>query len=485
MARTGREYLDGLRSRPREVWLGGRRVDDVTTHPGLAGTARTVAGLYDLQHRADLRADLLADGVPRSLVPPRDAAGLRARDRAYRIVAEETFGLLGRSPDFLGTAVTLLGAGAGHFAAVDPRFGANVRAFREQVRDGDLFLTHALLPPQTDRSRDSAGQAEDLLHLGVHRETADGLVVRGARMLATLGPLADELLVYCLPGLRPGEERHALAFAIPVGTPGLRMICRAPFDDGTRGSFDHPLSSRFDEPDALVVFDDVLVPWDRVFLHGDVTASNRMYDAVGLGPHLAHQTGVRGLVKLRFAVAVAAALAEAVRVDTFLPVQQRLAEGVMAVDIADGLLTAALQGARDRDGVWTPAEQPLRTLRLFLAEAYPKAVSNLQVLGAGGLLMTPMQADFGSPIAADVHRYYQGADALPATERVALFRLAYELTCDGFGQRQVQYERYYGGDPVRLAAQHQARTDPAEGRRMVARARELAGEPVPALAGSA
>lgn len=485
MARTGSEYLDRLRSRPREVWLGGVRVDDVVNHPGLAGTARTIAELYDLQHRPEHRDQLLTGGVPRSFVLPRDAAGLQARDRAYRLVAEQTFGLLGRSPDFLDTAVAVLGAGADYFASFDPRFGENVRAYQRYVQDNDLFLTHALVSPQTDRSRSSAGQADELLHLGVVRETDEGLIVRGARMLATLGPLADELLVYSLPGLADGDERHALAFALPVDTPGLRMICRAPFDDGTRGGFDHPLSSRFDEPDALVVFDDVLVPWSRVFLTGDVSASNRMHEAVGLGPHLSHQTGARGVVKLRFAVAVANALAAAVRVDGFLPVQQRLADGVMAVDIAEGLLASALQGASDRGGVWTPAEAPLRTLRLFLADAYPKAISNLQVLGAGGLLMTPTEADFGSPIAADVHRYYQGAAGMPATDRVALFRIAYELTCDGFGQRQVQYERYYGGDPVRMAAQHYARSDKELTGRMVQRARELAGEPTDALVGTA
>lgn len=484
MARTGSEYLDGLANRPREVWLGGQRVDDVAKHPGLAGTAKTVAALYDLQHRPELGPQLLRGDVPLSFHLPRDAAQLRARTRAYQLVAEESFGLLGRSPDFLNTAVTVLGAGSDYFSSVGPRLGENVRAYQRYVQDNDLFLTHALVSPQTDRSRSSAEQAEELLHLGVVRNTDDGLVVRGARMLATLGPLADELLVYCLPGLRPGEERHALAFALPVGAPGLRMICRAPFDDGGRNSFDHPLSSRFDEPDALVVFDDVLVPWDRVFLYNNVSACNEMYEATGLGPHLAHQTGVRGLVKLHFAVAVTTALAAAVRTDAFLPVQQRLAEGVMAVDIARGLLTSAEHGARDRDGVWTPDEAPLRSLRLFLAEAYPKIISNLQVLGAGGLLMTPTQADFSSPIAQDVLRYYQGAEGTPATERVALFRLAYELTCDGFGQRQVQYERYYGGDPVRMAAQHYQRSDLEQARQMVRRARELAGAPAGALVGS-
>ena len=127
------------------------------------------------------------------------------------------------------------------------------------------FLTHALVQPPTDRSKASADQAEEFLHVGTVRETSEGIVIRGARMLATLGPVADEVLVYNMPNLQPQDTKHALAFALPIDTPGLRQICREPFESGGRSAFDHPLGVHFEEPDAMMIFDDVFVPWDRVF----------------------------------------------------------------------------------------------------------------------------------------------------------------------------------------------------------------------------
>ena len=192
-----------------------------------------------------------------------------------QVWAEATFGLMGRSPDYLNTVLVAFVDAPEFFAQGGAKFADNVQGYYRYCRDNDLFLTHAIVNPQIDRSKSSSEQADPFIHLGVVDQTREGLVVRGAKMLATHGPTADELLVYPLPGsLRSGEEQHALAFGIPTDTPGLRFICREPFDAGMQSEWDHPLGTRFEEPDAMAVFNDVLVPWERVFLHADVARGN-------------------------------------------------------------------------------------------------------------------------------------------------------------------------------------------------------------------
>jgi anthranilate 3-monooxygenase (FAD) / 4-hydroxyphenylacetate 3-monooxygenase len=482
MIRTGAEYLERLRRRPPEAWIRGERVADVTAHPALAAPAAQIARLYDMQHDPDHAGALVrvVDGraVDTAFVPPRTPDDLMRRGDAYRLWADATFGLMGRSPDFLNTTIMAFAESPGVFERMGPRFADNVRNYYRYVRDNDLFLTHALITPQTDRSRSAAGQEDEFLHMGVVEENADGLIVRGARMLATLGPLADELLVYSLPGLRPGDEQHAPAFAIPTDTPGLRLVCREPFDGGGRRSFDHPLASRFEEPDALVVFDDVLVPWDRVFLHGDVALANALYAETNVRQHTGHQTGVRGLVKLQFVVGIAMRLSQAVKIDTFLHVQQSLGECIAVVEQAKALLVAAeTRHETAANGSIRPRFDCLQTLRMLLSRQYPKIVEVLQTLGAGGLLMMPSSEDFGSPIHKDIETYYQGADGLPAAERVALYKLAWDMCGDAFGQRSLQYERYYAGDPVRLFAANYLNYDKSDCFRLVDDALALAGEP--------
>jgi anthranilate 3-monooxygenase (FAD)/4-hydroxyphenylacetate 3-monooxygenase len=392
--------------------------------------------------------------------------------------------MMGRSPDYLNTALMAFTEEPGVFERMGPRYADNLGRYFEYVRDNDLFLTHALVTPQTDRSKSSAEQADEFLHMGVVRETADGLIVRGARMLATLAPVADEIIVYNTPGLRPSDVKHAATFAIPIETPGLRLISREPYDDGTRNSFDHPLSANFEESDSLVVFDDVLVPWDRVFLHGNVELANALFPETYWREHSAHQAGVRGLVKMQFITGVAMKLAQTVKIDSFLHVQQKLGELIAATETCRALVRAGEVDFETSSSGRSirPAFLPLQTLRLHLAACYPKAAEVLQTLGAGGLLMMPSAEDFGSEIGGDIARYYQGAGGLDATDRVRLYKLAWDLCGDGFGQRAVQYERYYASDPVRLHAMNYLAHDKSDAFRLVDRALALAGDPTQAVA---
>jgi anthranilate 3-monooxygenase (FAD)/4-hydroxyphenylacetate 3-monooxygenase len=481
--RTGAQYIEGLRKHPRNVWLDGERIGDVAAHPAFASAVAAIARLYDLQH--DPRhADVLTYESPSSgakvgtaFMTPNSRDDIVKKGKAYRIFAEATFGMMGRSPDFLNTTLAAMSEARDVFARGGERFAENVVRYYEYVRENDLFLTHALIPPQNDRSKSSSEQSDPYLHMGVVRETDEGLIIRGARMLATLGPVADELLVYSLPGLQPGDEKHAVVFAVPIDAPGLKQIAREPFERGHRSSFDHPLATRFEECDTLVVFEDVLVPWDRVFVHNDVALSNAMYPDSNLRQYTAHQTAIRGLVKLETVAGVAMALAKTIKADVHLHVQQMLGEIIDSIELLKScIVRAEFEYERNERGSIRPAFRPLQTARTFLPRAYPRAVEILQTLGAGGLLMLPSGNDFVSPIAADVHKYYQGA-GVSALERTKLFKLAWDLTGDAFGQRALQYERYYAGDPVRLLAQAYLSYDKSTCERLTAQALALAGDP--------
>ena len=484
--RSGHQFIQALRVHPRDVWVEGVRVEDVTTHPAFSANIATIAQHYDMQFDPRF-ADRLTYIEPETgerastaLMPARSAAEVQRRSDAYRVQAEASFGVMGRSSHFMSAVVLAFYENRCLFAEADAKYAENMASYYRYVRDNDLLLSHALITPQNDRSRASHEQAEENLHLRVVDENADGIVVKGARMLATLGPIADEILMYHLPSnVRPGDENHCLVFAVPADAPGLRQIARLPY--AVNGSpFDHPLASRFEESDSLLIFNDVFVPWERVFSIRDVDIARKLLPHQG--SYAAHVSQVRALVKLQFSVGLAIALAQSIKVDGFLHVQQMLGEGVTYLELLKSSLYRAEHDVETTPtgAVRCPA-MPLQSVARMMPRFYPRIVEIIQTIGAGGLMMMPSGADFTAPeIADDVARHFQGAEGVTAVDRVRLFKLAWDLTGEAFGSRAVQYERYYTGDPVRIMAQAYTNYKDPVPHDLVAAAVALAGDP-PAL----
>ncbi len=456
--RTGDQYISGLRAKQRDVWILGERVEDVTAHPAFAGVVREIAALYDMQHNPAL-IDMLTYEVEETgaragtaFMPSHSTDDLIKHREAYRIWAEASFGLLGRSPDFMNVTLLALYEAQELLAEQGGDFANNAAEYYRYIRDNDLFLSHALITPQNDRSKSSSDFGD--LHLRVVEERGDGIVVSGARMIATLGPVADEILLYNLPGLKAGEEDYAICFAIEADAAGLRQICREPYSQAGRTTFDHPLSTRFEENDSLLIFDRVFVPWKRVFCYRNVELANRFYVASALRNHTAHQTNVRALVKMQFVTGLCIAVARSIGADQFLHVQEKLGKLVADVEmIKSGIVRSEVEAETTSLGTMRPHLPPLQALRTYLPHIYPRAVETLQTIGAGGFMLMPTGADFGVPeLAPDVGRYYVGANGMASFDRVRLFKLAWDLAGEAFGQRLVQYERYYAGDPIRTLA---------------------------------
>src|SRR5256714_9040404 len=201
-ARTGRQYIKGLQDQQREVWLGGERVKDVTTHPGLANGVRAIAALYDMQHDPALRDDMTyvsptsGERVGLSFIVPRTREDLERRRVMMLHWARATCGMMGRSPDFMNVTYAAWAGAAEYFGQARPEFAENVRRYYEYIREHDLTLTHALINLQRSRVASGVFNLDDETALRMVRETDAGIVVRGARILATLGPLSDEIAVY-------------------------------------------------------------------------------------------------------------------------------------------------------------------------------------------------------------------------------------------------------------------------------------------------
>jgi len=454
--RTGAEVLGALRD-GREVFIDGERVGDVTKDRRFAGAARSLARLYDMQHEAELqprmtyRSPSSGARVGLSFIEPGTREDLAARRGMMKLWHDETLGMMGRAPDFMNVLVSSFAAGAEHFG----QYAQNIRAYCDFIREGDLVLTHSLTNPQVDRSKNVAAQAKDLAVKAV-KETDAGIIVRGARMLATLGALADEILVFSAPSyaLPQTEEArpYALGFMLPVATKGMRLICRPSVmhQSGTP-LLDHPLSSRFDESDCMVVFDDVLVPWERVFCYRDITVHNTVYATTGTRLAIQQQTATRDLAKAEFMMGLAFTVARTTKVDEFLHIQGLLCDIINDVEMLRACLAAAEAECRPMPhGLMVPAGGPLTAMRFLFPQMYKRACEAIQVIGAGGLVMVPSFAEFAGPASADVEAYAQAAGA-DARSRVKLFRLASDAVLSSFSGRQQLYERYFAGDPVRTA----------------------------------
>jgi 4-hydroxyphenylacetate 3-monooxygenase len=460
-ARSGADYVAGLRD-GREIWLDGERIKDVTRDPRLARGIRSVGALYDLQlepgrvEQMTYLSPTSGDRVGLSHIEPRGIDDLVRRRTMTKTWASWSAGMLGRSPDFLNTMVMGCAANAAYFAANDSAYGENIRRYAEQVRERDLCLTHTLVPPQVNRAKPPDEQADGAVALRVIEETDNGLIVSGARILATLAPASDELFVAPAPSRSLGGlvDEKAFAFAIPCDTPGLRFICRESFDIG-RSSFDHPLGSRFEEMDCTVIFERVLVPWERVFLYGEQAYCAALFRDTDTFTHSMHQFITKNWAKAEFVLGVATLMAEAIGVHEFLHVQRMLGEILHAVTTLRSFVRAAEADALpNANGVWAPHAETLWTARSYFPALYPRLVEILQLIGSSGLANIPSEQSFEAPeIAEDIERFYQGA-TLGGKDRVRLFRLAWDIACSSFGGRQLLYERFFAGDVYRNPANH-------------------------------
>ena len=453
-ARNGTDYIDSLRAMNPVVHMDGK-VDSVVDHPVFASIIRSYAELYDMQEGEDRNVlTFEEDGVRHgtSFLVPRTEEDLVSRREAARVWAEYSGGMLGRTGDYLNAGLTAFSQAGAWFADADPQFEKNILAYAKWAKENDVLLTATVGSPQTNRSVSAAEQGGGETTLRVIGQDDDGIVVTGARMVATNAPIANEILVMPQTVLRTGldDMPYSFAFAVPADIEGLTLLSRRPLRHGS-SEFDEPLASRFEEIDAVCIFDSVRVPWDRVFLLGHPKKSNGMFTDTGATALMAHQSVTRTTVKTEFFAGLLMEMADAIGIDRYGHIQDDIAGALVAAQMGRSALRAAeADGFVNDYGFFQPAMEPLSAVRSWYPRYFQSLPEKVRKFGASGLTAIPFESDTRE-LAEDVDRYLQ-ARSLQGHDRVHLFNLGFDAAVSSFAGRQGLYEYYFHGDPLRMAS---------------------------------
>jgi aromatic ring hydroxylase len=446
---SGAEYLESLRD-GRAVYLYGERISDVTKHPAFRNAARSVARLYDALHDAGSR-DLLTTvdrhGIRthRFFTASYSAQELLAARDAIGAWSKLSYGFMGRTPDYKASFMATLGANPEFYAPHDE----NARRWYRRFASRALFMNHVLINPPVDRMKPVHEVTDVFLH--VVRETDAGAVVSGAKMLATGSALTHATFVAhnSAVTMEAGKaEDFALVFIAPMDTPGTRLLCRPSYEQAAHSPFDHPLSSRFDENDAVLIFDNALIPWENFLVYRDTERANSFYSASGFFNRFNLQAGTRLAVKLDFMTGLLARGLAINGTDGFRGVQAALGEVVAWRTLLWAMTTAmAVDHQPGPGGSVMPRGDYAATMRLFGTSAWPTVKAIFEnVLGGAPLVAPSGREDLANAeLRPLIDRYYRGTNAT-ALQRVKLFKLVWDAIGTEFGGRHELYERNYAGN---------------------------------------
>jgi 4-hydroxyphenylacetate 3-monooxygenase len=306
---TGNEYIQRIDQLNTAIWYDGEKIKGKkSAHPLFKGVIKTQAELYDLQHVQDklhlmtFESPISGNRVGTSYLMPTTKEDLKKRSHMIQEGAKLSHGMLGRSPDYMNTVLMSLAASSKLLEDNENCFPENLLKFYEYARENDLSFTHTFVNPQVNRSPFYMEDDDEPIAAKIIVESKDGLVIKGAKLLATQGGITDELLVFSPGGV--SDNKHAFAFSIPSDTDGLSFISRESFHLGD-SQYNYPLSSRFEEMDTIVVFDDVLIPWDRVFFYKNISVANSFQGKSAFRPFALHQVLNRRIIKTGFLLELA------------------------------------------------------------------------------------------------------------------------------------------------------------------------------------
>lgn len=452
MVKRGSDHLRSLRD-DRSIFIDGERVADVTTHTAFRHTAQSIASLYDFQAE-EKNLDLMTFRSPttsglrvnRLWQLPRSQRELVERRRALVAWAELSCGMLGRSPDHVGSSLAGMVMGRKVFASDDRKRAKALTDYFQYARDSDLFLSYVIINPQADRSKATSSQPGEDLVARIVDEDTQGITIRGAKMLGTSAVFANELMVSGFFGLQAGEENFAFTVIVPMNVKGLQVFSRKSYEAAATSQFDNPLSSRFDENDAVIYFDDVKVPWERVLVCRDLKMAQAQWHETRAHVFQNYQCQVRLMVKLWFLVGIARKIAEINGIINYPQVRDTL--GLLAAK-ATGVegMVVAMEAAGEQYGeYYVPNRAMLAASQVLSQQLYPEIVETIRSLAGGGLIMLPSSAlDFAHPDFARVINKTQRSSVAKPEERVKLFKLAWDAVGSEFGSRHLQYEMFYSG----------------------------------------
>lgn len=448
---TGAEYLESLRD-GREVYIYGERVKDITRHPAFRNAARSAARLYDGLHDPALKDVLTAPTdtgsggyTQRFFKAARSADDVVKQRDAIAAWARLTYGWMGRSPDYKASFLNTLGANAGFYG----KYADNARAWYRRAQESVLYVNHALVNPPIDRSK-PADHVKDV-YITIQKENDAGIFVSGAKVVATNSALTH----YNFLGQNMAQEINdpamVVMFMAPMDTPGIKLICRPSYElaAATTGSpWDYPLTSRFDENDAIFVFDNAFIPWENVLIHRDIERLKTFYPQSGFVNGYTLQACTRLAVKLDFIAGLLMKAARTTGVEAFRGVQVHIGEVIGWRNLM-WALTDAMSRNPDPwvEGAVLPNLRAGSAYRLFATEAYPAVRAIVEKVVASGLIYLPSHSrDLKNPeIEKYLARYVRGSNGIGHVERIKIMKLLWDAIGTEFGARHELYELNYAG----------------------------------------
>ena len=473
MLRTGNDYLSALRD-GRRVYIGSELVRDVTVHPAFRNSAKSFAAIYD-RKRAPEHVDAMSytdDGGDERFsawyLKPKSRDDLRKRTECHKRVAEWSYGLLGRSPDHVASFVAGLAMTPEIFETNRPCFGANLTAYYDEMRRRDLFASYVVLAPQGARNPELYSRKATLVPgLQIVAEKDDGIVVKGVKLLGTGSVFADEVWVGNMLPLAPDQKSQAVTCAVPLGAEGISIWVRKPFERHAVSEFDNPFTSHYDESDAMVVFDDVKVPWERVFLLDDVVKSREMYFETPSHIMGNHQAIVRYLEKLKLLTGFAYRAAEMGSVLHIPAVRETLSKLAIAEAGLRGMIAGQIEDAEAYgDHLHVNRREVYAALNWCTNNYYQITETVREMLGAGPFQMPADVSVLTDPALRETFDEYWASGSASALERFKFMKLAWDYLGSEMASRHTQYERFYAG-PQFVHALYNFNTCPWDERKAV------------------
>lgn len=450
MVKTGAQHTASLRD-GREIFLDGRRIPDATIDPAFRGAVASVGRMFDF-HSAPENRELMTfetetgQRANRIWQLPESYEDLKTRRAGLEAWTELHAGFLGRAPDHVASCISGMYMGLDVFEAYDPARAGALADYYRYARDNDLYLTYVIINPQADRSKSAAQQQDPFLSAGIVDQDAQGLTIRGAKMLATGGIMANEVFVTCIQPLQPGDERYAVSFAIPMNAKGLKIMSRRSYEAAATSVFDYPLASRFDENDAVLYFDDVKVPWDRVFISENIEMTAKQFHGTPAHVYQNYQAQIRLSVKLKFLLGIARRITEVNGTTNFPQVREMLGQLAAEAATIDAFVAAMEVKGSHYGRYFIPDRHTLYAAQTVAQQLYGKVITTLRELAGGGMIMLPSSVqDYANPELARLIGKTQQSPAANAEEKVKFYKLAWDAVGSEFASRHAQYEMFYAG----------------------------------------
>ena len=429
----GSEYSNRIND-GRVVLVGSKKINSITEDPNLLHSSLKLANLFDAQNKANKQlisfCDQTSEHVHTALIIPRSVQDLKNLRNAFDIWAAMTWGFASRSPDYMFASLTAFSIGAkSKKYSSSGRLEKNLFDYLNHVRRGNLCLSHSFSKTRITKSN------SDLIHhhpLKVTKRTSSGVFISGIRTTATLCPLSDEIIIFGAgQKLNEFNAELSISFATPVNVQGLSVHCREPLFSESELNGSNPF---YDEMDSTVVFNNVFVPDERIFIENDVITNNDFKNDSPFEELVGLQSLCRVVKAIETLLGLAHTISKKSGTSSYDHVKTKLSAIAVSLDILKACISASIEEANSyQDIAFVPNKEKIRAGLLYIQNRYNSIVKNITEIAASGLVgpLSPNTVLDKNQISKQCNAEY-------------LLKL---LTIHSFGGRSALYEQFYFGSP--------------------------------------